>query len=142
MKFDAAIHPNSLKLVPGLAQQIESFGFDGLWTTETAHNPFLPITLAAANTGRISLGTAIAIAFARSPMVTAQLAWDLPNNPTDASFLASALKSRPMSPNASAAPGIVLALVSANIFWHSTPSGTHSSAMNRSIFAANITHLP
>src|SRR5258707_11710127 len=77
MKFDAAIHPNSLKLVPGLAQEIESFGFDGLWTTETAHNPFLPMTLAAANTSRISLGTAIAIAFARSPMITAQLAWDL-----------------------------------------------------------------
>jgi probable F420-dependent oxidoreductase len=77
MKFDATIIPPSLKNVPALAEAVEAMGFDGLWTSETAHNPFLPLTLAAAHTTRLDLGTAIAIAFARSPMVTAQLAWDL-----------------------------------------------------------------
>src|SRR5260221_7366169 len=77
MKFDATIIPASLKDVPAIAQAAEALGFDGLWMAETAHNPFLPLTLAAAHTSRLSLGTAVAIAFPRSPMVAAQLAWDL-----------------------------------------------------------------
>ncbi|MCC7451797.1 MAG: TIGR03617 family F420-dependent LLM class oxidoreductase [Anaerolineae bacterium] len=77
MKFDAAIAPNSLKQVSDLAQRIEALGFDGLWCSETAHNPFLPMTLAASVTERITVGTSVAIAFPRSPMVTAQIAWDL-----------------------------------------------------------------
>lgn len=77
MKFDATIIPASLKDVPTLARAVEALGFDGLWTAETAHNPFLPLALAAEHTQRISLGTAIAVAFPRSPMVTAQIAWDL-----------------------------------------------------------------
>ncbi|MEP7285134.1 MAG: TIGR03617 family F420-dependent LLM class oxidoreductase [Chloroflexota bacterium] len=77
MKFDATIAPASLKHVPAIVQAAESLGFDGLWTSETAHNPFLPLTLAAEHSSRLQLGTAIAIAFPRSPMITAQLAWDL-----------------------------------------------------------------
>lgn len=77
MKFDAVIAYTSLKQVPELAHAIETLGFDGLWSTETVHNPFLPLSLAATRTEKITLGTAIAIAFPRSPMVTAQLAWDL-----------------------------------------------------------------
>jgi probable F420-dependent oxidoreductase len=77
MKFDVTITPQSLNDVPVLARKIEEYGFAGLWTTETAHNPFLPLTLAANATERIQMGTAIAVAFPRSPMVTAQIAWDL-----------------------------------------------------------------
>jgi len=60
-----------------LACAVEEFGFDGLWVAEAAHNPFLPLTHAALATARISLGTAIAVAFPRSPMIMAQTAWDL-----------------------------------------------------------------
>jgi probable F420-dependent oxidoreductase len=77
MKFDVTIFPEDLNSTIDLARQVEEYGFNGLWTAEAAHNPFLPLTLAASSTGRINLGTAIAIAFPRSPMVTAQLAWDL-----------------------------------------------------------------
>jgi probable F420-dependent oxidoreductase len=77
MKFDVTIFPTDLNAAADLARQVESYGFDGLWTSETAHNPFLPLTHAAAVTQRILLGTAIAVAFPRSPMVTAQIAWDL-----------------------------------------------------------------
>jgi probable F420-dependent oxidoreductase len=52
-------------------------GFAGLWTQETKHNSFFPLVIAADHTAEIELGTAVAIAFARSPMVTAQAAWDL-----------------------------------------------------------------
>ena len=55
----------------------EDLGFDGLWTGENKHDSFLPLAVAASATSRVELGTAVAIAFSRSPMVTAQLAWDL-----------------------------------------------------------------
>ncbi|MCB9124779.1 MAG: LLM class flavin-dependent oxidoreductase [Caldilineaceae bacterium] len=44
---------------------------------QTSHNPFLPLTHWPPNTRRVSLGTAIAVAFARSPTALAHLAWDL-----------------------------------------------------------------
>lgn len=77
MKFDVTIMPGDLNAVPDLARQIEGLGFAGMWTTETAHNPFFPLTLAATTTQRILLGTAIAVAFPRSPLITAHAAWDL-----------------------------------------------------------------
>jgi len=77
MKFDVTIFPDDLNKAGAVAKAVEDYGFDGLWTSETAHNPFLPLTHAASATQRIALGTAVAIAFPRSPMVTAQIAWDL-----------------------------------------------------------------
>jgi probable F420-dependent oxidoreductase len=52
-------------------------GFGAIWSTETRHDPFLPLAVAAGATSRIGLGTAIAVAFARSPMILAHIAWDL-----------------------------------------------------------------
>lgn len=77
MKFDVTTFAEHLNEMPDIAQQVEAMGFDGLWTAEAQHNPFLPLTLAAYGTKRIALGTGIAVAFPRSPMVTAQIAWDL-----------------------------------------------------------------
>ncbi|MGH9030323.1 MAG: LLM class F420-dependent oxidoreductase [Acidimicrobiales bacterium] len=59
------------------ARRAEGDGFDGLWCAETAHDPFLPLLLAAEHTERIELGTAITVAFARNPMTTAVVANDL-----------------------------------------------------------------
>lgn len=79
MKLDAAIpvdaHP--LPSIAHVARAAEELGFAGLWAPETGHNPFLPLVLAAEHTRHITLGTAVAIAFPRSPMVTAHIAWDL-----------------------------------------------------------------
>jgi probable F420-dependent oxidoreductase len=76
MKLDAM-----LGLDPGragaVAAQLEKFGYDGLWTPETRNDPFLPLAVAVGSTSRVTLGTAIATAFTRSPMVTALIAWDL-----------------------------------------------------------------
>mgnify|MGYP000259330712 CR=1 FL=1 len=77
MRFDVTIMPDDLNAAAGIARAVEAYGFSALWTAEVAHNAFLPLTHAAAATRRIELGTAIALAFPRSPMVTAQLAWDL-----------------------------------------------------------------
>ena len=77
MKYDITIFPKDLNTAASIAKEVEEYGFDGLWTAEVAHNPFLPLTLGASVTERINLGTQIAVAFPRSPMVTAQIAWDL-----------------------------------------------------------------
>ena len=77
MKLDINLAIDSLADVPALARDAEAIGFDGLWTSETRHDPFLPLALAAEHTRRPSLGTAIAVAFPRSPTVVAHAAWDL-----------------------------------------------------------------
>ncbi len=77
MKFDAALAPMHLNDVPAVAQAAERLGFNGLWTSETQHNPFLPCALIAEHTQRMQIGTAIAVSFARSPADLAYMAWDL-----------------------------------------------------------------
>src|SRR5512147_601925 len=77
MKFDAALPIVGLKDVPAIAKAAEQIGFDALWTQETQHDPFLPCALIAEHTARLHLGTAIAVAFARSPANLAYTAWDL-----------------------------------------------------------------
>lgn len=77
MKLDIATLVPNLREMPKLAQTVEQMGFDCLWTSETQHDSFLPLALAAEHTRRIELGTAIAVAFPRSPTVLAHIAWDL-----------------------------------------------------------------
>lgn len=63
-----------------LAQQVataEHVGFDGIWSTEVARDPFLPLVIGAQQSDRLQLGTAVAVAFARSPMTMAVAANDL-----------------------------------------------------------------
>jgi probable F420-dependent oxidoreductase len=66
-----------LKGMDWTARAAEDLGFAGLWTSETKHDAFLPLVIAANGTRRMQLGTSVAIAFSRSPMETAQTAWDL-----------------------------------------------------------------
>jgi probable F420-dependent oxidoreductase len=77
MLLDTAINPPDLRAAGPVAQAAEEMGFAGLWTTEVKHDPFLPLAVAAVQTERIQLGTSIAVAFPRSPTVTAYTAWDL-----------------------------------------------------------------
>lgn len=59
------------------ARAAEAAGYDAMWCPEAAHDPFLPLTLAAEHTEQLGLGTGIAVAFARTPMTLAYLADDL-----------------------------------------------------------------
>ena len=77
MLFDAALPPVSLRQVSEIARAAEQVGFDALWTSETQHDPFLPLALVAEHTQRMAFGTAVAIGFARSPATLAYTAWDL-----------------------------------------------------------------
>ncbi len=79
MKLDVGLGTEGdyLKGMDLTARAAEDLGFAGLWTSETKHDAFLPLAVAASTTERIDLGTSVAIAFSRSPMATAQTAWDL-----------------------------------------------------------------
>ncbi len=59
------------------AAAAEESGYNAVWTFEGAHDPFLPLLLAAEHTDRVTLGTSIAVAFGRNPLLLATLGWDL-----------------------------------------------------------------
>jgi probable F420-dependent oxidoreductase len=77
MKLDTTLAMGPLERVGGLAKRAEEMGFAGIFTAEAMQTPFLSHAVAALATERIELGTAIAVAFPRSPMVHAMTAWDL-----------------------------------------------------------------
>jgi alkanesulfonate monooxygenase SsuD/methylene tetrahydromethanopterin reductase-like flavin-dependent oxidoreductase (luciferase family) len=76
LKIDGGF-PSRLANVPDVASALERNGYDGCWTGEINHDPFLPLLLAAEHTSRPEIGTSIAVAFARNPMTLANLGWDL-----------------------------------------------------------------
>ena len=63
--------------IPEHIKKLESEGYDGAGTAEMNHDPFFPLLLAAEHSESIQLHTGIAVAFARSPMVLANLGHDL-----------------------------------------------------------------
>ncbi|SEP19487.1 TIGR03617 family F420-dependent LLM class oxidoreductase [Trujillonella endophytica] len=77
LRIDAFGGGQTVRAVQAAARQVEDVGFDGLWIPEGAAPAFSLAAVAAAATDRLMLGTGIAVAFARSPMVTAQAAWML-----------------------------------------------------------------
>jgi probable F420-dependent oxidoreductase len=76
VKIDAGLW-GALEDAPARARQLEAEGYDGLVTAEMSSDPFFPLLLAAEHTERIELMTSIAVAFARNPMVLANLSNDL-----------------------------------------------------------------
>jgi probable F420-dependent oxidoreductase len=77
MLIDSGLLPSDLTSVAERARALEAMGYDGLWTAEAGHDPYLACAIAATSTERLSIGTNIAVAFPRSPLVHAQIAWDL-----------------------------------------------------------------
>jgi probable F420-dependent oxidoreductase len=77
MKVDAGLMVTDLHSIPERACALEAAGFDGAVSAEIASDPFLPLLLAAEHTRRLELMTSIAVAFARNPMLLAQMGHDL-----------------------------------------------------------------
>ena len=76
MKVDGGLTAN-LEGAGAEARALEEAGMSGVVTTETAHDPFFPLLAAAQHTERVELVTAIAVAFARTPMTLAHIGHDL-----------------------------------------------------------------
>jgi probable F420-dependent oxidoreductase len=77
MLVDGNIDGGDLAGIDAQVARARQAGLDGIWTTETAHDPFLPLLLAADRAPGLTVGTGVAIAFARSPMTLAATANDL-----------------------------------------------------------------
>ena len=77
MRVLCSLNASDLKHVGKFASKLESSGFTDASTQENKQDPFLPIAISAIETKKIQFRTSISIAFARSPMSTAMLSWDL-----------------------------------------------------------------
>lgn len=77
MKVDFYFPPGPPEGAADAVREAAGLGYDGFFTAETQYDPFLPITHAAAAESGMDFGTAIAVAFPRSPTVMAMTAWDL-----------------------------------------------------------------
>src|SRR5258708_10731977 len=80
-KLDPGLHaaevPLDIGAVAADARRAEALGYDGVLAAETKDDPYIVMALAAQATSRVGLATAVAIAFPRSPVVTAISAWTL-----------------------------------------------------------------
>ncbi|MGE0384076.1 MAG: TIGR03617 family F420-dependent LLM class oxidoreductase [Gammaproteobacteria bacterium] len=78
MKYDLRLTDrSSFQAIAATADFAERHGIVTLWSADTIHDPFLALAAAARDTRRVKLGTGIAVAFGRSPVVTALMSWDL-----------------------------------------------------------------
>ena len=77
MKIDASLITRDHLDAGNLAANFESEGYDGVYTFEGPHDPFLPLSIACGTTATIDLMTSVAIGFARNPMILANLGYDL-----------------------------------------------------------------
>lgn len=75
--IDAGLMVGNPRDAGPLARALEDAGYDGAYTFEGRHDPFLPLAFAAQQTERLTLSTGIAVAFARNPMLLANLGYDL-----------------------------------------------------------------
>jgi probable F420-dependent oxidoreductase len=76
MKVDGHLTPD-WHAIPDHVKRMEEQGYDAVGTAEMSHDPFMPLLLAAEHSEKIEISTGIAVAFARSPMILANLGHDL-----------------------------------------------------------------
>ena len=77
MHVDVMLTPQPLQRMDGTARALRDAGFDGILFTEAGRTAYLSAAVAAAAAPELELSTGVAVAFPRSPMVTAQVAWEL-----------------------------------------------------------------
>lgn len=66
-----------LTMIGPMAKMVEDADFESCWAAETTNTAFIGASAAVQATSRIKVGTSIALAFPRSPTITAMTAWDL-----------------------------------------------------------------
>jgi probable F420-dependent oxidoreductase len=77
MEFDLMTGGGPWAEVAGRARGVEAAGFSGMLFTETGTTPWMSIATAAQAAPTLHFTTGVAVAFARSPMVSASIAWEL-----------------------------------------------------------------
>ena len=80
MRFDLMTGAKPWDQMADLARRIEGAGFSGMVLTEQTQTPWMSIAAAAIAAPSLEFSTGIAVAFPRSPIVAAGLAWELAEN--------------------------------------------------------------
>lgn len=80
MEFDVMTGSSTWADTAQLARSLEANGVSGMVYTETSQTPWMLITAAALAAPTLSFSTGIAVAFPRSPMASAAMAWELAEN--------------------------------------------------------------
>src|SRR5215813_7504057 len=80
MQFDVLAKADSWENTIRRARDLESVGVSGMLFTETGQVPWMVIPAAAQAAPSLHYSTGIAVAFPRSPMISAQIAWELAAN--------------------------------------------------------------
>lgn len=135
-----------------VAQLWERAGLDGVVALENAHNPFFPLAASAMATSKIQLGTAVSMAFPRSPTITAHAGWDIQNASKGRFYLGLGaqvkahnerrygLQWTPPAPRMRDYIGAVRAIWSA---WENkTPLDYHSDTYNLTLMTPNFSPKP
>src|SRR5579863_6836340 len=123
------------------AAAAEAAGYDMAWAAETNHDVFMSLVPAAAATERIRLGTSIAVAFGRSPMILLLLPGILTITLVDGSSSDWARKSGRTSRGASRCRGRHLHGACANTWRRYARFGTHGSSASRSTSPGNFINI-
>lgn len=79
MKISTNLVVDSLLDIENPAKKIENLGFESLYISERKHEPFMQLAIASTVTNHIKIGSEIALAFPRNPMILAYTSWDLQN---------------------------------------------------------------
>ena len=77
IKIDSSMITRDPAEASVISKNLEDLGYDGVYTFEGPHEPFLPLAAAAIATKKLELSTSIAVAFSRNPMTLANLGYDL-----------------------------------------------------------------
>lgn len=77
MRILTSISGHNLNDIGGVCHNLETLGFTDLSAQENKQDAFLPLAIAATNSKAMHLRTSVSIAFARSPMSSAMLSWDI-----------------------------------------------------------------
>ena len=77
LEFDAMVSGLPLRDAYRFGGEVERSGFSGVWLTEGGRTAYLGCGAIALATSTVTVGTAVAVAFPRSPMITAKTAWEL-----------------------------------------------------------------
>jgi probable F420-dependent oxidoreductase len=80
MHFDIMTRADSWENIAALARDVEGAGASGILFTEASQVPWMMIATAAQAAPNLHHSTGISVAFPRSPMVSAQIAWELAAN--------------------------------------------------------------
>jgi hypothetical protein len=78
MRLSTNLVVDSLQDIADPARKIEAMGFESLYISERKHEPFMQLAVAALSTERIKIGSEVALAFPRNPMVLAYTSWVYP----------------------------------------------------------------